>query len=141
MKVIDFQAEHLENLVLQPAQSDMARYMSHSYGTALAQSGNAFTAIKSGRVLGCAGVEVIWSNRGVAWSLLGKITAPEMLGVHRRVLDFLNKQSLQRIEMTVDAAHTAGHRWARMLGFQHEGRLRAYTPEGRTCDLYARIKK
>ncbi|TQV80771.1 GNAT family acetyltransferase [Denitrobaculum tricleocarpae] len=141
MKIIGFRAEHLENLTLQPAQSDMARYMSQSYGTALAQSGNAFTAIKGGRVLGCAGVELIWANRGIAWSLLGKMTGPEMLGIHRRVSEFLNKQSLRRIEMTVDAAHTAGHRWARMLGFQLEGRLQAYTPEGRDCDLYARIKR
>ena len=140
MNFVRFEAEHLQQLVLQPAQSDMVSYMSQSYGTALAQAGNAFTAIKKNQVIGCAGVELIWPNRGIAWSLLGKISGAEMLAVHRRVSKFLDRQSLRRIEMTVDAGHRPGHRWARMLGFQHEGRLQAYTPDGRDCDLYARIQ-
>lgn len=140
MKIVRFQAEHLEGLLLQPAQTAMARYMSQTYGAVLERTGCAFTAIKDGRILGCAGIETIWSERGIAWSLLGEIAASEMPAVHRRVSEFLDSQCLRRIEMTVDAEHTAGHRWAGMLGFHHEGRLRAYTPDGRDCDLYARIK-
>lgn len=140
MNFVRFEAEHLDELVLQSAQRDMASYMSRGYGIALAQAGNALTALEQNRVIGCAGVELIWPNRGIAWSLLGEISASEMLAVHRRVSAFLNEQSLRRIEMTVDASHMPAHRWARMLGFQHEGRLQAYTPEGRDCDLYARIK-
>lgn len=140
MKIVSFEAAHLNGLRLQPAQRDMARYMSQTYGAALAQSGDAFSAIKGRRVLGCAGIELIWENRGIAWSLLGDVTATEMLAIHRRVAAFLEGQPLRRIEMTVDCGHAPGHRWARMLGFQHEGKLQAYTPDGRDCDLYARIK-
>lgn len=140
MKIVTFQAEHLNGLRLQPAQQDMAWYMSQAYGAALAHSGNGFSAIKGNRVLGCAGLELIWANRGIAWSLLGELTAIEMLAIHRRVSEFLDDQSLRRIEMTVDSGHAPGHRWAGMLGFQHEGKLQAYTPDGRDCDLYARIK-
>ncbi len=140
MRILRFQAEHLSGLQLQSAQRDMARYMSQAYGAALEQAGNAFTAIKDGRVLGCAGVERVWPDRGIAWSLLGAISPSEMLAVHRRVAGFLDDQALRRIEMTVDAAHAPGHRWARMLGFQFEGTLRAFTPDGRDCALYARIK-
>ncbi len=139
MNVVSFEAQHLEGLRLQSAQRDMTRYMSQTYGTTLARSGNAFSAIKGRRILGCAGVEVIWANRGIAWSLLGDLTPSEMLAVHRRVSAFLDDQSLRRIEMTVDSGHAPGHRWAGMLGFKHEGKLQAYTPDGRDCDLYARI--
>ncbi|WP_282609470.1 hypothetical protein [Pelagibius sp. Alg239-R121] len=139
MKILRFQAGHLDGLILQSAQQDMADYMSRDYGVRLAQAGDAFTAIKDGRVLGCAGVERVWCNRGVAWSLLGRISAYEFLAVHRCVAAFLKGLPLRRVEMTVDSLHAPGHRWASLLGFQHEGTLRAYTPDGRDCDLYARI--
>jgi hypothetical protein len=140
MKIVRFQAGHLEALELQAAQRDMARYLSREYGEKLEQAGVAFSAVKAGRILGCAGVETIWAGRGVAWSLLGCLTPVEFLGVHRRVCRFLEELDMRRIEMTVDTTHEAGHRWAIMLGFQHEGTLKAYTPDGRNCDLYARTK-
>lgn len=140
MRVVPFQAAHLEGLSLQTAQQDMQRYLSVEYGLALEQDGQAFSALSGHRVLGCAGVETVWKNRGVAWSLLGQISPAELLGVHRKVMAFLESQRLRRIEMAVDAAHMPGQRWASMLGFQFEGTLRAYTPDGRDCHLYARIR-
>ena len=140
MKVVPFRAEHLEGLVLQSAQKDMSGYLSRDYGAGLEHTGQAFTAIRDGQILGCAGVETIWANRGIAWSLLGQVTPFELLGIHRHVSAFLESLSLRRIEMTVDARHGSGRRWAVMLGFQREGTLRAYTPDGRDCHLYSRIK-
>ena len=139
MRVVPFQAAHLDGLLLQEAQRGMKVYLSSDYGRILEQAGQAFTAVKDDRVLGCAGIEIVWENRGVAWSLLGPITPFELLAVHRHVAAFLESQRLRRIEMTVDAGHVAGQRWASMLGFQFEGTLRAYTPDGRDCHLYARI--
>ncbi len=139
MRIVPFRAAHLECLVLQEAQRGMTSYLSPDYGRVLEQAGQAFTAVKDGLVLGCAGIEVVWGNRGVAWSLLGPITPFELLGIHRHVMAFLESGQLRRIEMTVDAGHIAGQRWASMLGFQFEGTLRAYTPDGRDCHLYARI--
>lgn len=140
MNLERFKAEHLESLSLQDAQADMTRYLSRNYGAVLERSGPAFTATAESRVLGCAGIETVWSNRGIAWSLLGRLKPHELLWVHRRVGAFLSVQRLRRVEMTVDAKHDAGRRWALMLGFRHEGTLRAYTPDGRDCELYARIK-
>ena len=139
MRILPFRATHLDSLLLQEAQRGMTSYLSADYGQVLEQAGQAFTAVKDDRVLGCAGIEVVWANRGVAWSLLGPISPFELLGVHRYVAAFLDGQRLRRIEMTVDAGHLAGQRWASMLGFQFEGFLRAYTPDGRDCHLYARI--
>lgn len=140
MMIVPFQAEHLEGLNLQPAQQSMRDYLSSDYGLMLEQAGQAFSAVTEERVLACAGVECVWSNRGVAWSLLGAIGPAELLHIHRQVAAFLEEQQLRRIEMTVDAGHAQGHRWALMLNFQFEGILRAYTPDGRDCHLYARIK-
>lgn len=139
MKIVPFRAEHLEALVLQKAQRNMESYLTSDYGLILERAGQAFSAINGSRVIGCAGVEVLWRNRGVAWSLLGQITPVELLSVHRQVSTFLERQHLRRIEMMVDARHLPGQRWASMLGFQFEGTLRAYTPDGRDCHLYARI--
>jgi RimJ/RimL family protein N-acetyltransferase len=46
----------------------------------------------------------------------------------------------RRIQATTDPEFGPGQRWLLMLGFVQEGRLRAYTPDGRDQLMYARIR-
>ena len=67
------------------------------------------------------------------------IDRAEMLWIHRRVSDFLDRSDVDRIETGVRESFKAGHRWAKMLGFQAEGLMRRFGPDGSDYQMYARI--
>lgn len=142
MQLVPMQAGHLAALQLQPAQAELAPLLgAPGYGETLAAAGPAFAGLVDGTVVGCAGLVLLTQERGHAWALLGPVAPPIFPAVHRAVAAFLAGQNVRRIETAVDSDFAAGHRWAGMLGFAREGRMRAYGPGGRDADLYARIRE
>lgn len=102
--------------------------------------GECFTGFHDGRIIVCSGLIRHWSTRAEAWLLMGcPVSRVEMLWIHRRVLEFLNGLDVARVETTVDDSFDAGHRWARMLGFNAEGLMRKFGPDGSDYQMYARV--
>lgn len=93
--------------------------------------------------LGCAGILKIWEGRGFAWMAVSrKVGRFHMLAIHRRTMAVINTATdlgLYRLETTVRTGFAAGRRWALMLGFEREGTMRRYAPDGGDHDLYARV--
>lgn len=135
-------ADHVAGLDLQPAQRGMAPALTLEYGQALvAQEGVAWAAVDDvAGVLGCAGLVEVWRDRAIAWALVTPAALHHWVAVHRLVRDVLRDAPWRRVEMHVDVDHDAAVRWAERLGFVREGRMRAFTTDGRDCYLYARIK-
>lgn len=141
MIVIPYQPAHLRSLLLQPAQAAMVSYFDNpAYAKALNVPGKSFTAMDGERVLAIAGVIPIWKGRGEAWALLGGDIRRHFLAIHHAVARFLDVCELTRIEAAVDADFPQGRAWVERLGFTYEGPLAKYTPDGRDCLRYARIK-
>jgi RimJ/RimL family protein N-acetyltransferase len=140
MDVVPFETEHLNTIMLQPAQQQFFSYFNAEYGQALKQSGPAFTGIHEGQVLGCAGLVKQWENRAIAWALLSGNIGNEFVRIHRAVQRFLDLTEFDRVEAHVDADFVAGHRWIRMLGFREEGYMKRFNPNGGDAVLYARLK-
>lgn len=141
MKVVRFAPQHIRRLSLQPAQHYLrAEILRPGYAEFIAQAGEAFTALDGDDVIACAGVAVQWEGRALAWALVGDIAGRQMLPLTRAIAGFLSQTPHRRIETAVDVDFAPGHRWARMLGFVCEGRMRAYLPTGADCDLYARVR-
>jgi len=140
MDVVPFEVEHLETIMLQPAQQHFFSYFDPAYGEALKLSGPAFTGIHEGRVLGCAGLVKQWENRAIAWSLLSSDIGNEFVRIHKAVYRFLELTDFDRVEAHVDANFDQGHRWIRMLGFEKEGYMKRFNPNGGDAVLYARLK-
>ncbi|MEZ5665875.1 MAG: hypothetical protein R3F55_00235 [Alphaproteobacteria bacterium] len=141
MVVVPMTAGHLTRLRLQPAQAVLAPLVAEpGYGAMLAEAGPAFAGLCGDRVVGCAGVVRLTAQRGHAWALLACDAGHSLTAIHRAVVGFLAHQRMRRIETAVDAEFAAGHRWARMLGFECEGLMRAYGPDGRDAHLYARTR-
>ena len=140
MRVVKFRPDHMARLRLQPSQEGFSQYLTDlEYGKALDNDWS-FTAMDGDLIIGCAGVVEVWEGRAVAWSLLSADSGRHFFGIHRAVDGFLKAAPWRRIEATVDVGFDAGGRWIRMLGFEHEGRLRGYTPDGRDQELFARVK-
>ena len=108
--------------------------------TELAEKGLVWTAEHDGAIMGIAGVEPQWENRATAFALLSDDSGTHFPAIHSAVVEFLDNAPYRRIEATVDVGFKQGHRWIKMLGFELEGYMRAYRPDGADMLLYARIK-
>ena len=133
--VVPFAHEHLAQINVQPAQR--AGYEAASP----LLNGPAYTALVDGKPVACAGVVEMWPQRGYAWALLDRDAGRHLLTLTREIRARLDGLGFRRIEIAVDAGFAAGVRWARMLGFTCEtpSPMRAFTPEGRDCYLFARV--
>lgn len=141
MYVIPYRHFHIASLAIQEAQSSMSDIINPEYSKALELAGPAWTIMDGDQVMACAGLAKQWSNRAQAWTILSKyVTGTKFVRLHKMVARFLDMQDFTRIEMTVDHGFVQGHRWAELLGFQWEGLMRKYNPDGQDCDLYARVK-
>lgn len=141
MHVVPFQPVHLRALVLQEAQAWMQPLLRDDYGSTLVKAGPCFTLADGDEVIACSGVVNMWENRAQAWALISQGAGAHFVRIFRAMRSFLELQDTHRIEATVDTNFEQGHRLMRMLGFQHEGLMRAYLPDGRNCDLYARVRE
>ena len=108
--------------------------------TELAEKGLVWTAEHDGAILGIGGVEPQWENRATAFALLSDDSGPHFPAIHSAVVEFLDNAQYRRIEATVDVGFKQGHRWIKMLGFELEGYMSSYRPDGADMLLYARIK-
>lgn len=108
--------------------------------TPLADENLAVTIEEAGKVLLVGGVFPQWENRALLWALVDKDAGEHFVNVHRETIKFLNRMPFRRIEATVDVGFSQGCRWMSMLGFEIEGYMKAYRPDGADMLLYARVK-
>lgn len=141
IQVVKFHPDHLKRLRLQSSQEYFrTEFGNPDYGQQLAASPYSFTGLADGEVMACAGVHELWEGRGVAWALLSEAAGPHMRSISRAALGFLAQAPWRRVEAMIDAGFEPAHRWARMMGLQQEGLMRAYSPTGTDYYIYARIK-
>lgn len=128
-------------IATQPAQQYLHRIVDvRADFTELANQGLAWTAESENRILAIAGVEPQWENRAIAFALISGAAGPYFWAIHSAVRNFLNSTPYRRIEATVDVGFEQGHRWIKMLGFEIEGYMKAYRPDGADMLLYARVR-
>lgn len=113
---------------------------SREYAENLKRGGPCFTAFDGMQVIACAGVIPQWKGRAQAWSLLAFHVEHYRFGIHRAVKRFLMGYHMRRIECTVDPRSARAKVWAERLGFNSEGLMRGYTPNGDDMELYAMVR-
>ena len=128
-----------ERLQLQSAQVLAGQMMTPAAVESAIKGGIALAAVEDDRLYGMAGIYEVWEDRGLAWALLAQDAGAHMLTLHRLVQRALDVSLLRRVEADVLDTHEEGHRWMRLLGFQHEGVRRRYW-QGRDYALYARVR-
>jgi len=144
MKIVALQPSHLLDIDLQAAQasgfSGRLAMTTQQAADIVAASGVSAAAVDGDQVIACAGIVDLHGGRGHAWAMFSARALAQFKTIHRVVLAVLAAAPWRRIEMAVDCEHASACRWAQRLGFACEGRMRAYTPDGRDSFLYARIK-
>jgi len=140
MHVEPFRMAHLHALAERPTQAHIGAFLQCGpYLQALERS-DSWTAFDGDRILGCAGLLPIWPGLSHCWALLADDIGAGMIGVTRCAHRMLRMHT-GRIEAYVEAEFEAGHRWARILGFERDtpGVLRKWFPDGSGAVLYSRV--
>ena len=140
--LIPFRAEHLLAFVNRDGEANFARGALDKE-----RRGPAFTAILDNRILGCAGVQLMWAGFGIAWAVFSKEMFDFPLWTTRTVRnclrDIINAFELHRVEVVVLVDHNVNIAWATALGFRREnnGIARSYTPHRDDTIRYELVKE
>lgn len=137
--LIPARPEMARMLKLQDVQLRLGQAMDEASLKAAIDAGVALAATDGRRILGMAGICELWPDRGLAWALLAEAQTATMLPIHRATAGMLAATPFRRVEAHVAVEHEAGARWMRLLGFEREGRMRAFW-QGQDYDLYARVR-
>lgn len=134
MQVIRFKPAHLARVVPQPAQGSVAGRLGREIADSLALEGLAFSATLNGRIIGCAGIVPLWPGVGHAWAVLSDAVLAYPVALtrtaDREMTRIECRLGLRRVQATVAEDHVAGRRWLAWLGFEVEGLMRNYGPDG-----------
>ncbi len=114
------------------------------YRMALKKAGPAFTGFENERILGAAGIIILWAGVGQAWVYLGKSAIDRPLTLHRTIkrgLSFLIEQyDLRRVQTEVLKNDARARVWIERLDFLPEGDMPGYGVQGETYIRYGRVR-
>ena len=140
MIVRDWKKDDIKNMTIQDTQLDILSHMDDLDIEPLADAGLVWTIEQDNDVICVCGLAPQWTNRAIAWAVLSDTSGKYFIKLHRIIKKLFNHVDYCRIEATVDIGFKQGHRWMKMLGFEPEGYMKAYTPSGDDQILYARVR-
>ena len=101
----------------------------------------AYSAWYDGSVVGVGGINWLWSGVGEAWVLFSKDVKHCKFGIYRATKRILSQyDSYQRIQATARVDSPVSCKMLEKLGFEMEGKLRQYSPDGTDNFLYSMVK-
>ncbi len=101
------------------------------------------TITVDGRPIGIIGMTFNWQGMADVWALLSEEVLKYPFFLHKKAkyyLDLYQKiMNVHRYEANIRCGFEAGFRWAERLGFQAEGLMRKWGPEGHDYMKYGRV--
>ena len=106
---------------------------------------NAFTLEHDGQTIACAGVMIIFPSVGSAcgWGYFSKLIHKYPIATHKCMIKglsyFEKKHGLKRIQADCVKGFDRAVKWLEHLGFEYEGEMRRYGPNGETMLRFGRV--
>lgn len=142
IQVIPFKKEHA--LDLKDFMSLLQIHDPLEYGAVLESNPISFSACVDGKIIGAAGIHPLHPGVGRAWALLSMEVRKAAFFLHRavkrRLPGLIEVGSFHRVELVVRRHFPDGYFWAERLGFQDEGLLKKYGPDGSDYHIFALTK-
>lgn len=101
----------------------------------------AWTGIENERLVGCAGLVKKWEGNYSCWAVFAHQKTKAWPAIVRKVHREMEALKARRIEMTVVQGFDQGCRLAFMLGFEVEGLLNNYGPDGKNHFMFAKVRR
>ncbi len=137
--------EDLQRIVLpgDPYDADMRSLLTDCAETREMLKQDTRTWEEDGRIIAIVGIAHQWRGVGTVWTLLTAESRERGVVLTRGMLRFLGmlhgERHYTRIQATVEHGDEAARDWIMQLGFEYEGTMFAYSPDGKTHDMYARV--
>jgi hypothetical protein len=141
IEVRQFLPYHVDLLKAQGVQDAQIAEVSlvlTSYANVSRPDGPAVTVFDGDRIVICGGIAKVTESNGVCWALLSADAGKHMTWLHYAVKRFITLNPWRRLEATVEENFEDGCRWVKLLGFEFEGRMAKYGPNGETHLRYSR---
>ena len=137
MRIVEYRREHLHELMdgdLNDGAVKNIGYMREWAGE-LQQPGWSYTLIEYGHIICCAGIVNMWPGVGEAWFIASS-------KIHNNVRPFIrfaktdvmqkvvDENDLWRVQAVCKSDWPAAMKFARFMGFEPEGLMKKYGPEG-----------
>lgn len=107
--------------------------------------GPARTLIIEHQIVCCGGIVLLEWNKGEAWTLFSTLINKYPKSVFRFVRDnlelLIREHELNRVQALINPYSDRSQRFAEHLGFEKEGLLRSFGPNGEDYLMYARIAR
>ena len=145
MIMVDYKPEHIES-ILDGNMSKMARKsfgMAEDIAHGLVAPGLAFTGLIDGYVIASAGIKPLWPGVGEAWIVASDNMPKKKLSVIKLIREnfdrMIQDNNFVRVQAGVRYDWPEAKRFAEFLGFEHEGIMKKYGPDGQDYYRMARV--
>jgi L-amino acid N-acyltransferase YncA len=111
--------------------------------TRLVKCGTFITAVNDEGILGLAGITQLYEKVGYAWMGPTRVGLKHPLAISRRIKIEIDRIAarldLHRVQADVWEEAPISIKFVEWVGFEYEGRMPKYTPDGDTYLRYARV--
>jgi hypothetical protein len=141
-EIIKFEPWHLKMLTLRTEDGNPdLDYL----GNIFFRGGPAYTCVNKENILFCAGIVLIMPGVGEAWSYCDVSVKKHPFDVlhyqKKYLLKEMDRLELHRVQAHCLTSWKTAYKYLEKIGFQREGLIRKYDPEGRNYYLYSLIKE
>jgi len=136
--VVDFEQAHIFDIKTNFEFTDYAR---QAFGNHQVVAG--FTICEQEEIIACGGVHIMWEGVGEAWLVLSKEAYKSPISVARYTYQLfdtiMNENELWRVQASVHTDDDESVRFAEWLGFEDEGLMKKFGPDGADYIRMARV--
>lgn len=141
MRIEPLTPDHLTRLEVQPHQRDWRDRMAAFDLGCLTRDGSVgWAGMIDETPVAALGVIDLGGGRAAAWGLISAAAGAHFLKLHRAVARALPALPYRRLEAVTACDFRPARRWAEMLGFTCEARMRSYCHDGSDAELWARVR-
>lgn len=145
-QIIGFKPEHLFEIDVRWPEAIEFGAMNNRHAVAqmCSVSGPAYTMLNDDRKpIASAGMAIIWRGVADGWAFTSNEIIDYRFAFHRAFVELLDMtqklNSIRRIQTVVHEGNDASFRWLNRLGFENEGIMKSYGPDGANYYRLARI--
>jgi RimJ/RimL family protein N-acetyltransferase len=103
-----------------------------------------YTLLEDGEIVAMGGVHMLWDKVGEAWVMLGKNakSRPRTVAKYADLMFdvIVHKNKLNRVQASIAVNDAKAVRFGKWMGFEMEGLMRRYGPDGSDYYRVARVQ-
>lgn len=131
--IVPFMPEHLNGF--KSSQPDTEGHENiRNHMIAQAEGNTAVSVLQFGKTIGVFGSSKIWNGLEEAWFLVDEATRRYGIAMTKVAKKFISlkfqEDSLNRLQITVRLNDIRAYKWAKCLGFQTDGVMKQFGPDG-----------